>query len=96
MTLSTPINPAQSVTSGDVALRSCDPGVSFAMRRRSLLMAGFGLETAGLIAACSISEAASAADSSAGAAGSESSSVAVRTVNGGAASGPTSGGVTVS
>ncbi|VEI18079.1 hypothetical protein [Actinomyces viscosus] len=74
MTLSVPTNSAESVTSADAALRGCDPGVSFAMRRRSLLMAGFGLGTAGLIAACSTSEAASAAGSSAATAGSTAGS----------------------
>ena len=46
MTLSTPttpITPAEAAAAADAALRGCDSGISFTMRRRSLLMAGFGL-----------------------------------------------------
>ena len=54
MTLSaptTPITPAEAAAAADAALRGCDSGISFTMRRRSLLMAGFGLGAAGLLAA---------------------------------------------
>lgn len=74
MTLSEPTNPNKSRPSADAAPSSCDPGISFAMRRRSLLMAGVGLSAAGLIAACSTSDDANAADSPTGPASAGASS----------------------
>ena len=75
MTLSaptTPITPAEAAAAADAALRGCDSGISFTMRRRSLLMAGFGLGAAGLVAACGSSGEAIAAGSSGRGGGSSS------------------------
>lgn len=77
MTLSTPttpITPAEAAAAADAALRGCDSGISFTMRRRSLLMAGFGLGAAGLVAACGSSGEAIAAGSSGRGGGSSSGS----------------------
>ena len=75
MTLSaptTPVTPAEAAAAADAALRGCDSGIPFAMRRRSLLMAGFGLGAAGLVAACGSSGEAIAAGSSGRGGGSSS------------------------
>ena len=75
MTLSaptTPITPAEAAAAADAALRGCDSGISFTMRRRSLLMVGFGLGAAGLVAACGSSGEAIAAGSSGRGGGSSS------------------------
>ena len=74
MTLSTPTTPITPAEAADAALRGCDSGISFTMRRRSLLMAGFGLGAAGLVAACGSSGEAIAAGSSGRGGGSSSGS----------------------